>query len=1190
MNFILHISDLHFTTDAQWNIMKHAIFAEVSEKLKNIQCGHKMLLISGDLHNFIDKNYVNALEFIKQLANEMNISLEDDVFIVPGNHDASNRSDTLADDVMAKIRSDKNNTKLDSKRKEELLKPFSGYVELVKALGLYNGSVNPAEVHVRTWRQKLHILHLNTAIVADGITKDNQLVEIDMVTSDEIRMELKRDGLPIIVMGHNDFYDLEENQQNNLCGYFDQLKVSAYLCGDKHRIDSPKGEQHIYFSSNTRSDTAKTIPNIVCYKGVADKNDTYSNVGIMWHEWDEVTSKVQVTYSAWDPTNQATLQPAPKYSFTYDLKGDLNSSCNPTHHQKSNPIIVGDNWILIDSEIEKRELKPESISSFLYGKECTWSIAFSNSIVKRKVLKELVDSAKSGGITILLGAGGEGKSTLLKQMCAELYKEGKSVLYHKETMGFSIPQNSADVIYVVDNPINTSEFKSFLNGINENEQTLVLCSRHNEWNLLKESQGICTRNINEVRISNITERDEAEGFADCVLKYTDIKEEKAEIVKIFMHNAYGFLYAAMLMLVHKKSTLEEISENIIKNLSDSAPKALDLLANIVMSEHVNMGFSNECYQQICEEINITPKKATEALALEVKRTGDIYCTRHEKISSVFYSLLFSSDGYLNISKIGCIHYNFLKFHMAKYDSKYGAPKQQYWENILNYLPLIVEVSEEDQKSLLNLLLDYCNSNVSRLSDIQKTLRTVNLRRMFFIICYERKVNNPVSMLDWAELELELENIGDYYTPNTAKWIYKEMCINNQMDSNLWIAWAKMELELENVGNYETQHSARWIYREGCMTYEADANAWSAWATLEIRLDNVGDYHLENSARWIIQNSIQRNKINSTTWNTWAKLEVSEGNVGEYSIQNTARWIFRKACIENNADATTWSAWARLEVGEGNVGEYNISNTARWIFHKACIENNADANTWCAWARLEVGEGNVGEYSIPNTARWVFKKAIENEKNKNDTQLWEKWAMAEEEQGNIGATDVENSARWIYKKAYSEENIGLSLWLRWAKLEERELNIGSEEIPYSAIWIYESMAEKALKQKETVIEIHYIRFLLENNRLVQAKKILRRTVQFKDSLLQYLALLELYTPKIAPDEEFSLNRLLQKIKASKPKSKGALIGYGILFQQLNMSTEFDIYKEYLKDVQYEKIVDYYYEFIEICKTYNGNIIE
>lgn len=62
----------------------------------------------------------------------------------------------------------------------------------------------------------------------------------------------------------------------------------------------------------------------------------------------------------------------------------------------------------------------DQIESYLWGSQCSWNLAFSDCIVKRDAVDIMTNYAKYRDITVLLSAGGEGKSTILMQMCANL--------------------------------------------------------------------------------------------------------------------------------------------------------------------------------------------------------------------------------------------------------------------------------------------------------------------------------------------------------------------------------------------------------------------------------------------------------------------------------------------------------------------------------------------------------------------------------------------------------------------------------------------------------------------------------------------------------------------------------------------------------------------------------------------------
>ena len=288
---ILHISDLHFTVSAHWNNMREALLEKVEQDFQSIPDGQKLLVITGDLHNFSSGSYEDAAEFLPELFDRMGIDPAEDVFVIPGNHDAVDDA-VVREAFVDSLQGDINKM---GKYHDGLLSSFRSYMQLVQDVGIYGEDAGdlPGRVHVRTWRDKLHILHLNTALAADGKQKDNQLVDIDTATSRAIREQSRQGSLPILVIGHNDFYDLHKEHQKSLKGMFRQEKVSGYLCGDKHRLSTEGEQQRIFLDLN---DTGNSIPNIVGYKGTGDNKDTYSDFGMIYHKWDEESNQVTVEY------------------------------------------------------------------------------------------------------------------------------------------------------------------------------------------------------------------------------------------------------------------------------------------------------------------------------------------------------------------------------------------------------------------------------------------------------------------------------------------------------------------------------------------------------------------------------------------------------------------------------------------------------------------------------------------------------------------------------------------------------------------------------------------------------------------------------------------------------------------------------------------------------------------------------
>lgn len=90
MVYILHISDLHFVKNVASYHTEEILVQEAARKLKNVPRGKKLLIITGDFHNFWEKDYDKAEVFLKRIVSEMDIDIQQDVFVIPGNHDVGN--------------------------------------------------------------------------------------------------------------------------------------------------------------------------------------------------------------------------------------------------------------------------------------------------------------------------------------------------------------------------------------------------------------------------------------------------------------------------------------------------------------------------------------------------------------------------------------------------------------------------------------------------------------------------------------------------------------------------------------------------------------------------------------------------------------------------------------------------------------------------------------------------------------------------------------------------------------------------------------------------------------------------------------------------------------------------------------------------------------------------------------------
>lgn len=343
---ILHISDLHIIKGAEWNNMRAALLDETKAKVHDRPAGEKLLIITGDFHNFDENDYKRAAEFLHRLFEAMAIDPGKDVFVVPGNHDVGNAvsmSAHFGKENDWKMR--QKSALMEIKNGDESyikwrLESFITYCEFVRNMGIYSGDSQtlPAEVHVRNWRGKLNLLHLNTALVADGTADNGQMTDTNTATGEEIWESYFESTIPTLVLGHNSFFDLTDDQQIQLEAAFGRKNASAYLCGDMHKREIDRNKQMIRLKAGLQ--TSLEIPNIVCMKGAADKSDNYSEFGFYWHDWDEQTDVVSLEARNWKRNeDQSEFTPLGKPS-SYSMRREKTEGVqNPSESMKEPEVL-----------------------------------------------------------------------------------------------------------------------------------------------------------------------------------------------------------------------------------------------------------------------------------------------------------------------------------------------------------------------------------------------------------------------------------------------------------------------------------------------------------------------------------------------------------------------------------------------------------------------------------------------------------------------------------------------------------------------------------------------------------------------------------------------------------------------------------------------------------------------------------
>jgi len=257
VNYLL-ISDMHRMENYDWDLMKKGL----RNLLKNIKINFVIML--GDFHNYNEKDYHKAEEFIRRLAKECKLSLSKDIFFVPGNHDAEELNELK--EYREKLESNKYSNcedifdKLDSR--------FDKYNDFISRLLNKQDLKSPASVHLRKWNN-INIVHLNTALISDGTREHKEIIDIEKLASIEI------DNNPTIMIGHHTLNDINNELFHRIIDFARENNVSVYYHGDTHKVG-----QEIH-TLNGKPTCECILPEFGVYKADADSTDAFSDFGII---------------------------------------------------------------------------------------------------------------------------------------------------------------------------------------------------------------------------------------------------------------------------------------------------------------------------------------------------------------------------------------------------------------------------------------------------------------------------------------------------------------------------------------------------------------------------------------------------------------------------------------------------------------------------------------------------------------------------------------------------------------------------------------------------------------------------------------------------------------------------------------------------------------------------------------------
>lgn len=229
----LHFSDIHFQTQNTAFNTK-----QLREKLpeylsRNIKDKVDALIFSGDFRYAPEKeeNPQRCAEYIKHLAESVNITDTKRIITIPGNHDLtrSKKRDALANAAQRDY--SPNIGTIDQGILQDLLDDFAFYKALLKQLSVVS-PWDDTTPHCVVELEKCNLLLLNSAITAYGNKDSGHLILGSSYVSSAIGAI--QNGKPIIAVGHHSLDDLLPEEKREISNFWDQKGIRLYLCGHAH--------------------------------------------------------------------------------------------------------------------------------------------------------------------------------------------------------------------------------------------------------------------------------------------------------------------------------------------------------------------------------------------------------------------------------------------------------------------------------------------------------------------------------------------------------------------------------------------------------------------------------------------------------------------------------------------------------------------------------------------------------------------------------------------------------------------------------------------------------------------------------------------------------------------------------------------------------------------------------------------
>jgi hypothetical protein len=426
----LHLSDFHTGKD---DYEQSQVFKRVLSEIRGqISSGRTMdmVFITGDIANLGETCEYNEFNdnFITPLVELLGLDYLNRIFIIPGNHDVSRKKAraVMKQGVLETLpefldpTNDGHNLRLPLLSRFENFENHDWLLEIDRWISSDDG-FSASVIPIRG--KNIGVLQLNTSWLCEG-SSDFMMLSPGINMVEKGLQELNKCD-KIVVLGHHPLGWFIPTDSERITALFAQSNV-LYLHGHLHK--TRQGTQLLANHSFTSVQAGCAFDT---------RNSEVWVTRIVWGAFDLKKGHLYLKPRKWKSGLNEWGDDSDHIPESFKISG-ADEWCVPTVYAPVNspkekldkPSWIPKGWDLLTKsffEERSKELSDETILQYLEGRSPNWSDILSKKIPEREIVKELTQKLLSGidlsekQLVLLIGAGGEGKSTAFLQTIVNIH-------------------------------------------------------------------------------------------------------------------------------------------------------------------------------------------------------------------------------------------------------------------------------------------------------------------------------------------------------------------------------------------------------------------------------------------------------------------------------------------------------------------------------------------------------------------------------------------------------------------------------------------------------------------------------------------------------------------------------------------------------------------------------------------------